>query len=218
MRTRTHSSAVPLNPVFKTRVSIFGALVALLGSAGCITSRGAGKEKLPADWLAAVPKSGTPTADVAGVFVETGELLDESFTRKGTIGRVNLTKVLTPQLLDPGRIFKAEAPGTTTELRRVDDTHLELITRVGGKITNRVLQEAEFERTTGAVLLHHGRAAAHVTAAGHLAAKVRLWRAPDGRLYARVTGHFVGGMMLVPVVSSTEMWCRWAPATPTTPP
>lgn len=201
----------------KTRLSILAALGALLGSTGCITSQGTGKDKLPPDWLAAVPKPGAPTADLAGVFVEFGEQLDAKFTRNGTVTRVNLTKVLTPRLLAPRRDFEPGDRGATTELRRADDTHLELITRIEGAVTNRVTVEAEFDRATGAVTLHHGRSTAHLAATGHLAATVRLWRAADGRLYAHVTGRFIGEMMLVPIVSSAELWCRWEPA-PLAPP
>lgn len=198
----------------KTRPLFFVALGALFSATGCVTSQGTDKSKLPADWLAALPKSDSPVADFAGVYVELGEMLDAGYTRNGTISPINLSKVLTPRMLEAGAVWRPGDRGATTELRRSDDAQVELITRIDDEITSRLRLEAEFEKETGARVLHHGRSTVHVAAAGHIGMTVRFWRAADGRLYARVTGNFVGQRLLVPTVSSSELWCRWDPATP----
>jgi hypothetical protein len=192
------------------RLLLFLMTGVMLTVTGCFTSQGPGQERLPADWVAALPKAGSPHGEITGVFGEVGEQFAEQSRRAGQAKGTNLSRILTPRLLAAG---PAESPHreATTEVRQIDEGHLELITRIAGVISERVVVEAEFEKSTGVVVLHHGRSTGHLAATGRLAATVRLWRAPDGRLYAHVTGHFIGEMMLVPIVSSTEMWCRWTP-------
>jgi|GEM_PF-2824128 len=198
----------------KSSLSFLAALAALFSSAGCVT-QGTGKSNLPRDWLAAMPQAGAPAADIAGVFMELGEQLDGRFTGSGTVGEAKLSPLLFLKR-EPKVVSWQPTPGATVELRRVDDTHVELIKRVADAVTSRDTLEVEFEKDSGAMAQHGAGAGAHplLLSAGYGTQTFRLWRAPDGRLYASRTASGVGVWMGVPSISSSEVWCRWDPATP----
>ena len=201
----------------KTCLSFLAALVALLGLTGCVVSSGAAKSSLPPDWAAALPKSNASTTDITGEFVELGEQLDGRFTRDGTVNRQNLSTFLSAKTLNNGTVRRSPERGATVELRRADDTHLELITKVNGEVNRQVTLEVEFEKDTGMIVLHRDQAiktGGEFLAAAYEFRTYRLWRAPDGRLYARGTSRAVGEMLLIPGTFSQEVWCRWDPATP----
>jgi len=198
-------------------LSFLAALFALFSTAGCVVSGGAGKSNLPPDWAAALPKSGAPTVDLAGEFVELGEQLDARFSRDGTVSRANLSTFLDSKTLASQTVRRPPDGGATVELRRTDDTHVELITKVRGEVTHRASFEIESEKDTGTILLHRGESlntGGEFLAAAYVAYNFRLWRATDGRLYAHGTRRAIGEAMLVPVMFSAEVWCRWDPATP----
>lgn len=206
-------------PTLRPWLTGLAALIALLGSAGCVGSGGTETKDLPPDWLAAVPKSGTPARDLEGVFVELGEQLDARYTRDGTVGRANLSTFFSSRTLslNGGWVRRPPDRGATVELRRVDDTHLELITKVNGAVESRVTLEVEFEKDTGTMLLHRDRSPAkggELLATGRTTLTTRFWHAADGRLYAQSTRHDAGVVLVVPVNTSFEFWTRWDPATP----
>lgn len=187
-------------------------LLALIMSAGCVTTDGTSERALPADWKAALPQVGT--ADFAGVYVERGERLDAAFARDGTVGHANLSTFISPDI--PSRRVARQTParGATTELRKADANHFELITRTDGEETGRALLEFKSDPATGTITLSRSKGAADLYVVGNVSLTLQLWRAADGRLYVRGVGNFVGGIMLVPTLSSKEVWCRWDPATP----
>jgi len=200
----------------KTFLSFLGALAALFSSTGCVSTKGAGKDRLPPAWVAALPKSGSPVADVAGMFVELGEQLDGRYTRDGTVNRANLSTFLASKTLGTTTVRRPSDHGATVELRRVDDTHLELVTRVDGNVTGRATHEFKFEKDTGTMVLHRGESleTGSVLVGAYVAFNFRLWRGADQRLYAHGTRRAVGQAMLMPVVVSNEVWYRWELATP----
>lgn len=196
---------------------LLAAVGAWLGSVGCVSSVGPVESDLPPDWIAAWPTPGAPAADIAGVFVELGEQLDQSFVRDGTVGIANLFTALTTHSSERGIVRRPPDRGATVELRRVDDSHVEMITRVNDVVVRQITLDVGFEKDTGTTILHRGQAFANgagLLAAGYATATVRLWRAPDGRLNARFTRGAIGGALLVPFQHSEDAWCRWDRATP----
>lgn len=200
----------------KAHLAVLAAVGALLGSAGCVTSSRVGQDQLPADWIAALPKPGSPAADLAGVFVERGEQINTRSTRDGKVRGVNLSNLVF--LIDPDEAGKPRRPPDrieSVELRPIDATHLELIGRANGDVVHRVTREVEIEKDTGTMVLRHGQSftSGKALAAVHAQLTLRFWRAADGRLYIHNTGRSIGEVMLLPVLLSTEVWSRWEPAT-----
>jgi peroxiredoxin len=104
----------------------------------------------------------------------------------------------------------------TLELRPVDATHVEFITREAGEVIHQETMEVEFEKKSGTTLIHRGEFAAGGIAlvAEHAGLTMRFWQAVDGRLYVHIVARAVGAVaVVVPFVSTGEVWCRWDPAT-----
>jgi len=191
-------------------------LVVILGGVACVSSKGARRDTLPSDWITALPASGTRGADVAGAYVELGQQLDAHYTRNGIIGPANLSTFLASKTLGSSTVRRPAGGGATVELRRVDDTHFELITRVDGAVTDRFAHESETEKDTGTMVLHRNESLptdGAVLVAGYVRFNFRLWRGADGRLYAHGTRRAVASVMLLPAMVSNEVWYRWDPAT-----
>ncbi len=204
----------------RTRLLIFPAASALLGLAGCVNSARVEQAALPPEWQTAVPKPGAPAATLAGVYVDRGDQLDaRHFARDGTVSRAKLSSFLYSEMVNGKPVPERRRPdrNATIELRAIDGTHLEVITRVAAEVIHRAALEVEFEKDTGTCVLRRGGFAAGgiLLVAQNETMTLRLWRAADGRLYAHGTARTVGGVFLVvPFVSSGEVWCRWDPATP----
>ncbi len=204
----------------KPHLATWVGLVALLLSAGCVVSRRAEKNDLPADWVAALPGPGLAARDIAGIYVDHGERVDARSVRNGRLGTAGLSTFFSTFVTDGAEPAPRPAnpnPVVTLELRRADDTHLELIILRSDGTTQRRLLEVEFEKATGAMVLRADKSVARAEAlsAIHATVACRFWRGPDGRLYAQSTSQGVGGVLLiVPTVISTEVWCRWEVASP----
>ncbi|MBI5771003.1 MAG: TlpA family protein disulfide reductase [Verrucomicrobia bacterium] len=188
----------------------------LFGSAGCVSlSQRVDESDLPPEWVATVPKPGAAVADIAGVFVERGEQITARHVRGGTTGTASLSTFLLSQKLQAGNVRRPG--GTTAELRRIDETHLELITRQGDAVLDRHTLEIAVEKSTGMVALHHAQSVpmpGQMPAAAYGTMTIRLWRAPDGRLYAHDTRRAIGAVAVVPIMVSSGTWSRWEAATP----
>ena len=167
------------------------------------------RPELPAAWLRALPKNASGAADVSGVYMVSGQLLGEKMTLRDT----------RPIEWVFDLFFEKESRpvnGHQLELRRPQADRLQAIVTRGGTVLVQTTMEVTVEHESGAVIVQRTESKGGTNLpGGYVAANtVRLWKGHDGCLYARLTTHGAGLMVVVPYVDRGEAWGRWEPATP----